>query len=229
MRRSQSQSQSDTRQRNMSSTTGLCSQRPCIFSRNLGEMIFFRMLFFFFFFQSWELCFSGFFCLILKRPFPGSFVFGIILGGGTYSTSVLWQKCVEKKITISNKQQNIALGSAKTQKTPEMSELKVEHIILSTIVSKKHILSTLGGPWAVFFFVPNQVPWTGKITFTLVSCDISELRWPLELCFGHKQCLLNTFLRFKRNFEIWIFLRTPAHTPPLALISSYCHYSIDCV
>ena len=29
----------------------------------------FRMLYFFVF-QSWELCFSGFFCLILKHPFP---------------------------------------------------------------------------------------------------------------------------------------------------------------
>ena len=41
----------------------------------------------FFVFQSYELRFSGLFCQVLIRSFPGSFVFGLISGGVPTTTS----------------------------------------------------------------------------------------------------------------------------------------------
>ena len=64
------------------------------------------------------------------------------------------------------------------------------------------------------------LPWTGTINYTLVLCDISELRCTLVLRFGHKRGLLYSLLRFRKNFEILIFLRVPAQTPSLAPIST---------
>ena len=43
----------------------------------------------FFVFQSYVLRFSGFFCLDLKRSFPGSFVFLLISGESTHTQKLL--------------------------------------------------------------------------------------------------------------------------------------------
>ena len=93
----------------------------------------------------------------------------------------------------------------------ECTSQHVEWLVIHWIVK---LLGAARHPLAGCYLVP----WRGKITFTLVSCDISELRWPLELCFGHGTTLYCPRIGFKKFFKMLNCVRVLPQPSPLVTI-----------